>query len=420
MIAAPIPVDDAERLEALHALDLLDTPAEERFDRITRMLTIVLRVPMAYISLVDSDRQWFKSSCGLDRCTTETPRAISFCGHAILSDEPMVVPDAAQDERFHDNPLVTGDPYIRFYAGHPLSSPGGQKVGTLCIADRRPRKIGDFEMEALREMAGIVERELGLVEAVHLQRDLIASQQHLLRELSRAADYVRSMLPAPLDGEVRTRWSFEPSSQLGGDFFGYDWIDRDHFAAYLLDVAGHGVGAALLSVSVANALRGRSLPDTDFCDPGAVLARLNDAFPMERHDEKYFTMWYGVFNRVGRTLSYASAGHPPALLLGGPTLKDARPTELGQRNLAIGMIPDVPFVAATVDLEPYSKLYVFSDGAFEIHKPGGGMMKRGEFIDYLASSSGPIDPDTVWRYVRQISGAVALQDDFSLLEIEFA
>src|SRR4029453_18114204 len=129
MIAAPIPVDEAERLEALHALDLLDTPPEERFDRIPRVLTLVLRVPMAYISLVDSDRQWFKASCGLD--STETPRCVSFCGHAILAEGPIIGPDARPDERFHDNPLVPGDPYIRFYAGQPLNGPGGQKVGTL-------------------------------------------------------------------------------------------------------------------------------------------------------------------------------------------------------------------------------------------------------------------------------------------------
>ena len=98
MIAAPIPAYDTERLAALHSLGLLDTPQEERFDRITRLLTLVMRVPMAFLSLVDADRQWFKSSCGLS--TPETPRAVSFCGHAILSDEAMVVPDATEDERF--------------------------------------------------------------------------------------------------------------------------------------------------------------------------------------------------------------------------------------------------------------------------------------------------------------------------------
>src|SRR4051794_332499 len=438
MIVAPIPVDDADRLAALHALGLLDTPPEERFDRITRLLTLVLRVPMAYISLVDSDRQWFKSSCGLD--STETPRSVSFCGHAILSDEPMVVPDAAEDERFHDNPLVTGDPYIRFYAGHPLNGPGGQKVGTLCVADRRPRCLDESELEALSEMARVVERELGLVEAVHLQRDLIRaeqrateaehrraeslgrlveSQRQLLNELTQASKYVRSLLPEPLDGPVRARWKFEPSSQLGGDFFGYDWIDPDSLAIYLLDVSGHGVGAALLSVSVANALRGRALPDTDFRDPDAVLSRLNDAFPMERHDGKYFTIWYGVFDRASRRLAYASAGHPPALLLTGPAPGHARPVALGRGGLAIGMLPGVPFRGGSVSLEPYSKLYVFSDGVYEIHRPGGSMMRLDELLDYLSSPPGPRDPEAVWRYIRSEAEAEPLKDDFSFLEIQF-
>src|SRR4028118_1584748 len=111
MITAPIPEDDAGRLEALHALGLLDTPHEERFDRITRLLTLVLQVPMALVTLVDADRQWFKSSCGLG--AAQTSRDVSFCGHAILADEPMVIPDAAEDERFRDNPLVTGEPPLR-------------------------------------------------------------------------------------------------------------------------------------------------------------------------------------------------------------------------------------------------------------------------------------------------------------------
>ncbi len=418
MIAAPIPRDDSERLAELHALDLLDTPPEERFDRITRLLTLVMRVPMAFLSLVDADRQWFKSSCGLS--TPQTPRAVSFCGHAILSDEAMVVPDATEDERFRDNPLVTGRPHIRFYAGHPLHGPGGHKVGTLCIADRRPRSLRGDELEALGEIARIVERELGLVEAVHLQRELIASQRLLLHELSQASKYVLSLLPEPTDGAIRTRWRFEPSSNLGGDFFGYDWIDPDHFAVYLLDVSGHGVGAALLSVSVGNALRGRSLPGTDFRDPAAVLAGLNDAFPMERQDDKYFTIWYGVFDRANRRLTYASGGHPPALLLTGPTREASRPVELGAGGPAVGMFPAVSFDSESVTVERSSKLYVFSDGVYEIQKPGGSMMRQGELVDYLTSSPGPTDPDDVWQFARRAGGSEPLADDFSLLEVDFA
>jgi sigma-B regulation protein RsbU (phosphoserine phosphatase) len=417
MIAAPIPQDETRRLAALHALDLLDTPPEERFDRITRLLALVMRVPMAFLTLVDADRQWFKSSCGLG--TPQTPRAISFCGHAILSDEAMVVPDAAEDRRFRDSPLVTGEPYIRFYAGHPLNGPGGHKIGTLCIADRRPRTLRGDEVEALAEMARLVERELGMVEVVHLQRELIASQGRLTHELSQAAKYVRSLLPDPMDGTVRARWRFEPSSELGGDFFGYDWIDPDHLAIYLLDVSGHGVGAALLSTSVANALRGRSLPGTDFRDPPAVLARLNDAFPMDRHDEKYFTIWYGVFDRTSRRLAYASGGHPPALLLTGPTPEEARPVELGMKNFAVGMMPGVSFSGGSVALGPFSKLFVFSDGVYEIHRPGGSVMRLGELVDFLASSPGTVGPDEVWRFVREAGAPEGLVDDFSFLEVAF-
>ena len=147
MIAAPVPTNDAERLAELHALGVLDTPSEERFDRITRLLTLTLRVPMAYISLVDSERQWFKSSCGLATPQSETPRDISFCGHAIFCDGPMIVPDATKDERFHDNPLVVGDPHIRFYAGQPLNGPTGHKLGTLCVADRSPRTLERDQIE---------------------------------------------------------------------------------------------------------------------------------------------------------------------------------------------------------------------------------------------------------------------------------
>jgi sigma-B regulation protein RsbU (phosphoserine phosphatase) len=418
MLAAPIPVDDAERLAALGSLQLLDTEPEERFDRITRMLTLIMQVPMAYVSLVDSDRQWFKSSCGI--LATETPRDVSFCGHAILSDGPMVIPDAAADERFRDNPLVTGDPYIRFYAGCPLVGPGGYKVGTLCIADHRPRSMGSHEIEVLGEMARLVERELGLVEVVHLQRDLIASQEHLLHELGEAANYVHSLLPGPMDGPVRTRWVFHPSSQLGGDCFGYDWLDPDHFAIYLLDVSGHGVGAALLSVSVANTLRTHSLPETDFRDPSAVLAHLNDVFPMERQGDKYFTIWYGVFERSTRRLTYAAGGHPPALLLTGPSPDRATPVELGMANFPVGMMPGARFTSASAVIDRFGKLFVYSDGVHEVRKRNGLMMTRDELLAHLARKPTPGCPDEVLEYVQKVGRSETLSDDFSLVEVDFA
>ena len=152
------PVDESARLEAVRKLGILDTDPEERFDRITRLAQRLFDVPMVAISLVDKDRQWFKSRIGL--AVTETERCVSFCGHTIMSDYPMVVPDTHSDERFRDNPLVTGEPRIRFYAGHPIHSMDGQRIGSLCIMDVKPRNLDSEQVMTLAELANIVDYEL--------------------------------------------------------------------------------------------------------------------------------------------------------------------------------------------------------------------------------------------------------------------
>jgi len=152
------PSDEAVRLQTLRSLNVLDTPPEERFDRVTRVAKRLFGVPIALVSLVDHNRQWFKSCIGLD--TRETPRGISFCGHAILGDDLFVVPDTMVDARFADNPLVSSDPHIRFYAGFPLRARDGSKLGTLCIIDREARDFRKEDREALRDLALMVEGEL--------------------------------------------------------------------------------------------------------------------------------------------------------------------------------------------------------------------------------------------------------------------
>ncbi len=152
------PQDEEKRLSTLCNLDILDSPYEERFDRLTRIAQQYFKVPIALVSIVDANRQWFKSSQGLD--ATETPRDISFCGHAILDDGVFVISNALEDPRFADNPLVTGPPDIRFYAGAPLSAPDGTKVGTLCIIDREPRVLNDDDIKTLRDLADCVEEEI--------------------------------------------------------------------------------------------------------------------------------------------------------------------------------------------------------------------------------------------------------------------
>jgi diguanylate cyclase (GGDEF)-like protein len=158
MIAPPRQPDEPLRLAALHALEILDTPPEERFDRITRLARRIFDVPIALVSLVDADRQWFKSADGF--VCEQTPRSTSFCGHTILEPELLVVPDALQDERFRDNPMVTGEPRVRFYVGCPLTIPGGLNLGALCLMDHQPRMFGDEDRENLRDLARLVVREL--------------------------------------------------------------------------------------------------------------------------------------------------------------------------------------------------------------------------------------------------------------------
>lgn len=158
MTPAPIPDDEAERLQALEQLLLLDTPPDERYDRVVRFASEQLDMPVALVSLVDGRRQWFKSRLGLE--ASETSRDISFCGHAIMSPELFVVEDASRDPRFADNPLVTGDLHLRFYAGAPISTPGGHRIGTLCVIDSVPRQLGPVELAVLDALRGLVNEAL--------------------------------------------------------------------------------------------------------------------------------------------------------------------------------------------------------------------------------------------------------------------
>jgi sigma-B regulation protein RsbU (phosphoserine phosphatase) len=252
-------------------------------------------------------------------------------------------------------------------------------------------------------------------------RKLAESQRQLAEEVAQAAKYVLSLLPAPLpDASPRVDWRFVPSTQLGGDSFGYHWLDDDHFAVYLLDVSGHGVGASLLSVSAMHVLSARTLPGTDFREPGQVLAGLNNAFPMEKHDNKYFTIWYGVYCRSARRLAWAGGGHPPPLLVTGPDRAGAAAKPLKSQGPVIGILEGLPFDADAVELGPYAQLYLFSDGVFEIERPDGTMWTYDEFVPYLAGLSpeeGPLD--RLLEHTRGLHGSDTLADDFSIVQVSF-
>lgn len=254
-----------------------------------------------------------------------------------------------------------------------------------------------------------------------LERDaafaqLEASQQALKVELGEAERYVRSLFPEKMDTPaLKTDWVHLSCTDLGGDALGYNQLGDDHFASYVIDVCGHGVGAALLSVSALNVLRAQTLPGVDFTQPGEVLEAMNNAFDMDRQNQMYFTMWYGVYQFSTRQLVYASGGHPPAILLHA----DGTLEQLGASGMVVGGMPGMSYETKTATVPPGATLYVFSDGVYEVdYADGRGMMTLEEFADALAlPASGPGKKmEDMLAFVRQAQGTDHFEDDFTLVE----
>ena len=175
MIKPAIPSNEAERLHALRTLNILDTSHEERFDRVTRMAKRMFNVSISLVSLIDEDRQWFKSKQGLE--ASETPRDISFCGHAINQDGLFIIPNAVEDERFHDNPLVTDAPHIRFYAGYTLKIRTGLNIGTLCLIDQKPREMDSEDQQLLEDLGAMIEQEIKSIQLATLDELTLISNR---------------------------------------------------------------------------------------------------------------------------------------------------------------------------------------------------------------------------------------------------
>ncbi|MDX2099574.1 MAG: SpoIIE family protein phosphatase [Leptolyngbyaceae cyanobacterium bins.59] len=253
----------------------------------------------------------------------------------------------------------------------------------------------------------------------------LQSQKELLEaEFAEATDYVRSLLPGPLKGRVKINARFVPSSELGGDCFDYYWLDPDYLAIYLLDVSGHGLGAALPSVFVLNLLRSQSLPGINFYQPSQVLRALNETFQMTQQNQRYFTIWYGVYNRETHRLVYASAGHPPAILLTDSSELTHQETtdikRLRTPGMPIGMLPNTKYVDAYCTLPDQSTLYVFSDGIYETLESEAGSWGLEHLIEILKSQhQRNIDLDQLVSTIQSLNVNQSFNDDVSLLQISF-
>jgi sigma-B regulation protein RsbU (phosphoserine phosphatase) len=252
----------------------------------------------------------------------------------------------------------------------------------------------------------------------HLLAQVKAHQERITCELTDATTYLLSLLPRPLQKPFVTDWRFIPSGELGGDCFGYHWLDKDHFALYLLDVCGHGVGAALLSVTALNVLRSGALKGADFRHPSEVLGAANVAFPMEQQNNRYFALWYGVYQPSTKTLTYSSAGHPPALLFEPGAI---HPAKLGTPGMVIGGWPASKYRSLSCTIAEGSRLFLFCDGAYEITLADQRVFTIDEFASLLGAlpADSPVDLDAVIAQIRDLRGSPEIEDDLSIIAIQF-
>ena len=289
-----------------------------------------------------------------------------------------------------------------------------QKAYEMTLMQEKEAQL-NRRLEAANDALRAAHRELEASRAA-LQR----AHDRLSQGLKEAADYVRSMLPSPMSRPFDIDWRFLPSTQLGGDSFGYHWIDERAFALYLLDVCGHGIGPSLLSVAVLDTLRSGSLPNVDLRDPAQVMAGLNRIYRMEEHYDLYFTLWYGVYVPAARRLEYAAAGHPPALLIPAGGGRGAQ--QLASRGAPIGTVAHGAWRTESVDVAQRSSLYLLSDGAFEILRPDGTMLPFDAFVDVVCSletAHAGSALDRLLAFIREQGGAREPEDDLSIVRFAF-
>jgi len=327
--------------------------------------------------------------------------------------EPVTIGrDAGQTLVFADSQVSRRHAHVSLVNGEVVVEDLKSTNGTFVDTERITAPMTMREGSVLRVGSQLLKYE-------RRSRRELKQTQDLDRDLRKASNYVLSLLPAPLTtGPVRAEWRFLPSTELGGDAFGYDWLDQNTFVFYLIDVSGHGVGSAMHSVTVLNVLRQRALPNVDFGNPAEVLSSLNARFQMDSHSGMYFTMWYGVYRTGDRTLSYSSAGHPPAYLVPSDR-RESHP--LGAPALMIGALPAGEYQVHQTTVPTGSALYLFSDGVIEIETRDQGQWSLSNFLPLLLEQPHPGVPEAerLYQAVRQVARPGPLDDDFSLMVVTF-
>ena len=423
---------EARREEDQYREVILALSSELNLDRLLALImdatTRLLDAERSTLFLHDAANAelWSPVAQGVKGGVIRIPENAGIAGQVLTSGQAVNLPEAYNDPRFDPETDRRTGYRTRSLLCCPVVNKQGRVIGVTQVLNKRG---GPFTDRDAKRLSGFSAQAAIAIENARLYNhmeelvrdrthDLNAALELLSGELETAAEYVRRLLPQPeLAGGLRFDWRYAPSSSLGGDAFGYHELDAERLAVYLIDVSGHGVGAALLSVSILNLLRSHLLHDADFLDPAQVLAALNQAFPMDEHNGMFFTMWYGVYDRTTRRLTYAGAGHPPALLLSGSATR-----RLFTHNMLLGGMPAQKYVTESLEIEPGARLLVYSDGVYEIRRPDQTMWTFEEFEKYMTTpgrSGARPGLDALMAHTQTLAGRQGWEDDFSILEVVF-
>jgi hypothetical protein len=377
------------RLAALHDLGLLDTPAEERFDRVVRLARRIFGVQTVAVNLVAGDRLFTKSAVGLETGTS-TPRDLAFCPRTLELGTTLVISDTGQDPEFADNPLVVGESHIRFYAGTPLAAPRGELVGTLCLMDGETRELSPSDHALLEDLARWVEVELAVdadaAQAKEIQRQLLPRR------------------PPDMPGyDVAGRC--QPALHVGGDFFDWHLLDSTMLQLTVADVMGKGLAAAVIAASVRTALRVTSRFNTLTEAIRRTATSMEDDFG----DTGTFTTLFTARLRPQHGhLEYVDAGHGLAVIVSAEG--DAQP--LATRDLPLGADPYATWQSHETRLEPGDALIVVSDGLLDIYPDPADVVKAAQ-----ALATSDKTPNEMVDRILEASVGHRVDDDLTALVV---
>ncbi|BDI29480.1 hypothetical protein CCAX7_15310 [Capsulimonas corticalis] len=424
---APKPPTEAERLAALARYEILDSSPEEEFEEVTRLAARLCNAPIALISLVDHARQWFLSEVGMG--VRETPLNMSICAHAILEPDVLVVPDTREDARFADNPLVTGDPHLRFYAGALLETDDGHALGTLCVLDYKTRGLTDEQKDVLRLLSGQVMKQLELRRLVRQQAQAIAEKEEArvmldaayAHEKQIAVTLQRSLLMDVADRTFpgldvaalyEAAWS---EADVGGDFYDLFTLSADEVAMVVGDVAGKGLGAAARTAEVKYALRAFH---QEYPDPARTLTRLNN-FICQFHDysteaePRFVVLLLGVINIHTGVTTLAFAGAEPPILL----REDGAVEIITGVGYPLGIFAGTDYETTVIHLAPGDTLLMATDGLTDARHDGEFLGQNG-LANFIVQARGAATLKGLGQRVVDLAKEFAggpMRDDMCLL-----